>query len=72
MAWKVLQNAWIQLVSSVDTVNTCAKYVINEIELKLLASYIDCEIIKLTIKRNYEKIKRNVRNQINNLTFLDV
>lgn len=61
-----------QLINIVDTVNTCANYIINEIELKLPSSYIDCEIIKLTIKGNYEEIEQSVRTQINNLTFLDV
>lgn len=61
-----------QLINIVDTVNTCANYIINEIELKLPSSYIDCEIIKLTIKGNYEQIEQSVRTQINNLTFLDV
>lgn len=60
-----------QLVSIDDIVNSCIKYVITEIELKLPTSYIDCEIIKLTIKGNYQDIKRNVQTQINNLTFLD-
>lgn len=61
-----------QLISIVDTVNMCVKYFITEIELKLPKSYVDCEIIKLTVKGNYQEIKRNVQTQINNLTFLDV
>lgn len=61
-----------QLVSIVDTVDVTARYLINEIELKLPSSYIDREIIKLTIKGNYQEIERNVQTQISNLTFLDV
>lgn len=61
-----------QLVSIVDTVDATVRYLINEIELKLPSSYIDREIIKLTIKGNYQEIERNVQTQINNLTFLDV
>lgn len=53
-----------QLINIVDTVNTCANYIINEIELKLPSSYIDCEIIKLTIKGNYEEIEQSVRTQL--------
>jgi hypothetical protein len=60
-----------QLISIVDHVNVCVKYFITEIELKLPTSYVDCEIIKLTVKGNYQEIKRNVQTQINNLTFLD-
>ena len=60
-----------QLVSIVDTVNECANYVINEIELILPTTFVDCEIIKLTIKDNYREIERNVQTQINNLMFLD-
>lgn len=61
-----------QLISIVDTINVCAKYLISEIELKLPTSYIDCEIIKLTVKGKYQEIERNVRTQGNNLTFFDV
>lgn len=61
----------MQLVSIVDDVNVTAKYLVNEIELKLPSSYIDHEIIKLTVKGNYQEIERNVQTQINNLTFLD-
>lgn len=39
-----------QLISIVDTVNECLKYVINEINVKLSTSYIDSEIIKLTVE----------------------
>jgi len=49
-----------QLISITDNVNKCVKYIISEIELKLPTSYIDCEIIKLTIKGNYQEIERNV------------
>lgn len=69
---KCIDTHLAQLINIVDTVNTCASYIINEIELKLPSSYIDCEIIKLTIKGNYEQIEQSVRTQINNLTFLDV
>ena len=55
-----------------ESVNVCAQRLIQEIELKLPLSYVDCEIIKLTIKGNQENIERNVRTQINDLTFLGV
>ncbi|XP_050460120.1 uncharacterized protein LOC126856006 [Cataglyphis hispanica] len=61
-----------RLIPITDTVNECSKYLINEIELKLPSSYVDCEIIKLTIRGNFEEIERDVRTQINNLPFLDV
>jgi len=35
------------LQSLTDNVNECARCLIKEIELKLLRSYIDCDIIKL-------------------------
>jgi len=47
------------LQSLADNVNECTQYLIKEIELKLPRSYIDCDIIKLTFKGNYE-IERNV------------
>ena len=47
-------------------------YLIQEIELKLPACFINQEIIKLTLRDNYEDIERNVRTQINDLTFLDM
>ncbi|KAL6423091.1 hypothetical protein ACFW04_010522 [Cataglyphis niger] len=61
-----------RLIPIIDTVNACSKYLINEIELKLPSAYIDYEIIKLTVRGNFEEIERNVRTQINNLPFLDV
>jgi len=45
---------------------------VNECARKLPRSYIDCDIIKLTLKENYDEIERNVRIQINDLTFLDM
>ena len=65
-----------QLISIVDTVYTCNKLLITEIELKL-SSYIDPtflnhEIIKLTIKSNYREIKQALQKQIQDLTFLEV
>jgi len=44
----------------------------KEIELKLPRSYIDCDIMKLTLKGNYDEIERNVRTQINDLPFLNM
>ncbi|XP_029677841.1 uncharacterized protein LOC115244391 isoform X2 [Formica exsecta] len=61
-----------QLVCIADTVNTCANYLINEIELKLPSAYIDREIIKLIVIGNFQEIERNVQTQIKDLTFLDV
>lgn len=61
-----------QLVSIVGTVNVRVKYLISEIELKLPTSYVDCEIIRFTVKSNYQEIERNVQIQISNLAFLYV
>ncbi|KYN14621.1 hypothetical protein ALC57_13170 [Trachymyrmex cornetzi] len=61
-----------QLESLTDNVNKCAQYLIREIELKLPVSYINQEIIKLILRGNYDEIERNVRTQINDLTFLDI
>ncbi|KYQ50575.1 hypothetical protein ALC60_10333 [Trachymyrmex zeteki] len=61
-----------QLETLTENVNKCAQYLIREIELKLPVSYINQEIIKLTLRGNYEEIERNVRRQINDLTFLDM
>lgn len=55
-----------------DNVNKCAQYLIKEIELNLPKSYIDGDIVKLSLKGNYNEIARNVRTQINDLTFLDM
>ena len=55
-----------------DNVNKCALYLIQEIELKLPKCFINQEILKLTLRGNCEDIERNVRTQINDLTFLDV
>jgi len=51
--------------SLADNINKCARYLIKEIQLKLLRSYIDCNIIKLknnniNIKGNYDGIERNI------------
>jgi len=61
-----------QLESLSDNVNKCALYLIQEIELKLPACFINQEILKLTLRGNCEDIERNVRTQINDLTFLDM
>jgi len=58
-----------QLESLSNNVNKCALYLIQEIELKLPASFINQEIIKLTLRGNYEDIERT---QINDLTFFDM
>ncbi|KAL6254309.1 hypothetical protein P5V15_014358 [Pogonomyrmex californicus] len=55
-----------------DNVNKCAQYLIKEIELNLPKSYIDSDIVKLSLKGNYHEIARNVHTQINDLTFLDM
>jgi len=55
-----------------DNVNACAQYLIKEIELKLPVSYVDRDIIKLTLRGNNDEIERNVRTQIKDLTFLDM
>ncbi|XP_039303332.1 uncharacterized protein LOC120359502 [Solenopsis invicta] len=55
-----------------NIVNECAHYLIKEIELKLPKSYVDRDIIKLTLKGNYSEIERDVRTQIKDLTFLDM
>jgi len=44
------------LQSLADNVNKCTKYLIKEIELKHPRSYIDCDIIKLLLKK---KLRRN-------------
>jgi len=51
---------------------TSALYLIQEIELKLLACFLNQKIIKLTLRGNYEDIERIVRTQINDLAFLDM
>lgn len=55
-----------------NNVNDCARYLINEIELNLPKSYIDRDIVKLTLKGNFNDIERNVRMQIPDLIFLDM
>ena len=60
-----------QLMSIIDNVNECARYLIKEIELLLTNSYIDSEIIKFTFQGNKEDIECCVRTQIKNLTFLE-
>ncbi|KYN11194.1 hypothetical protein ALC57_16662 [Trachymyrmex cornetzi] len=52
-----------QLESLTDNVNKCAQYLIREIELKLPVSFVNQEIIKLTLRGNYDEIERNVRTQ---------
>jgi len=61
-----------QLESLSDNVNKCVLYLIQEIQLKLPASFINQEILKLTLRGNYEDIYRNVCTQINILTFLNM
>ena len=48
-----------------DNVNKCALYLIQEIELKLSACFINQEFLKLTLRDNCEDTERNVRTQIN-------
>ncbi|KAL6265752.1 hypothetical protein P5V15_002558 [Pogonomyrmex californicus] len=60
------------LQSVTDNFNKCTQYLIKEIELNLPKSYIDSDIVKLSLKGNYQEIARNVRRQINDLTFLDM
>jgi len=60
------------VVNCVDAHLKHLQFLAKEIELKLPRSYIDCDIIKLTLKGNYDEIERNVRTQINDLTFLDM
>ena len=50
----------------------CFIFIIQEIELKLPKCFINQEILKLTLRGNCEDIERNVRTQINDLTFLDM
>jgi len=45
------------LQSLTNSVYECAPYLIKEIELKFPRSYIDCDIVKLTLKRNYDEIE---------------
>ena len=63
-------NAHLKQLES-DNVNKCALYLIQEIVSKLSTSFINQEIIKLTLRGNYEDIERNVRTHINDLIFLD-
>lgn len=60
------------LQSLVNNVNECVQYLIKKIELNLPKSYIDYDIVKLTLRGNYDDIERNVRTQINDLNFLDM
>lgn len=65
-------NAHLALLQTLEAnVNKCMQYLIKEIELNLPKSYVNRDIMKLTFKGNYDDIERNVRTQINNLTFLD-
>lgn len=60
------------LESLTENVNECARYLTTEIELNLPRSYVDRDIVKLTLKGNFYDIEHNVRTQIKNLTFLDM
>lgn len=65
-------NAHLALLQTLEAnVNKCMQYLIKEIELNLPKSYVNRDIVKLTFKGNYDDIERNVRTQINDLTFLD-
>ncbi|XP_072764106.1 uncharacterized protein [Anoplolepis gracilipes] len=51
-----------------NSVNECARYLINEIEIHLpINSNINSSIIKLLIKSNSKEIERNVRIQLKDL-----
>jgi hypothetical protein len=66
-------NCYLQHLKSLsNVVNECAQYLIKEIELKLPRSYVDRDIIKLTLRGNYNEIEFNVRTQIKDLSFLDM
>ncbi|XP_071637419.1 uncharacterized protein [Temnothorax longispinosus] len=69
---KCIDAHLLHLKSVADNVNNCARYLIKEIELNLPKSYIDEDIVKLTLRGNYNDIERNVRTQITDLTFLDM
>lgn len=60
------------LQSLANSVNDCARYLIKEIELVLPKNYIDENIVRSTLKGNYNDIVRSVRTQITDLTFLDM
>lgn len=66
-------NANLNRLNIITTsVNECAKYLINEIHIRLpISGYIENDIIKLTYKSNCQEIQTNVRTQLKNLTFLD-
>ncbi|XP_072750089.1 uncharacterized protein [Anoplolepis gracilipes] len=56
-----------------NSVNECARYLMNEIEINLpINSNINSSIIKLLIKSNSKEIERNVRIQLKDLSFLDI
>ncbi|XP_071637538.1 uncharacterized protein [Temnothorax longispinosus] len=68
---KCIDAHLLHLKSVAENVNNCARYLIKEIELNLPKSYIDEDIVKLTLRGNYFDIELNVRTQITDLTFLD-
>ncbi|XP_072763508.1 uncharacterized protein [Anoplolepis gracilipes] len=56
-----------------NSVNECARYLINEIEINLpINSNINSSIIKLLINSNSKEIERNVRIQLKDLLFLNI
>ncbi|XP_072766285.1 uncharacterized protein [Anoplolepis gracilipes] len=56
-----------------NSVNECARYLMNEIEINLpINSNINSSIIKLLIKSNSKEIERNVRIQLKDLSFFDI
>ncbi|XP_072763723.1 uncharacterized protein [Anoplolepis gracilipes] len=56
-----------------NSVNECARYLMNEIEINLpINSNINSSIIKLLINSNSKEIERNVRIQLKDLSFLDI
>ncbi|XP_067216564.1 uncharacterized protein [Linepithema humile] len=66
-------NANLNRLNIITTsANDCAKYLINEIQIRLpIVGYIENDIIKLAFKSNCREIQTNVRTQLKDLTFLD-
>ena len=61
-----------QLNIIASSVNECAKYLVNEIRINLpVKGYIESAIIKLALETKRQEIKKNVRIQLKDLTFLD-
>jgi len=56
------RRSFKHLQSLADSVNECARFLIKKIKVKLPRSYIHCDIIKLTLKGNYDEIEHNVHN----------